>query len=223
MRDARLHGTEAYLWNAGPPGDIFNVGMLVYLMVRCDAPCHDAVVQTLKGEPFEGSSHRKRREVAEACAKALDAIVWTGHPWDQLPLCRDLCRLLINVKPGPRGIDAGDVLHVSPWFRKKSMVVTKEAADALEDIAKAMGLRLPEFEREDDGMDASKSEREAEATAATSSITEAAVQDVRRGDVFMMSTSPVQSKRGNTAGTNTAGTAGAAPQSARNQSMIIGR
>lgn len=40
--------------------------------------------------------------------QVLESLPWEDVPWDQVPSCRDLCKMLIAYKPSHRGTDAGD-------------------------------------------------------------------------------------------------------------------
>lgn len=124
---------EAYLSFTGPRGDLFGVGIVMYLMVRCDAPCHDAVLRTLEDQPLEDADEQKRQQISQAVANAIGFIDWDTHPWDQLPLVRDLCRQLIHPIPSSRGVDAGDVIHTAPWFQKQ-ISVHKQMLDDLKEF-----------------------------------------------------------------------------------------
>merc|ERR1712232_339099 len=51
---------EAYIRNAGARGDIFALGVILYLLVRCEAPTHEAAYSVLRGERLEDVTTARR-------------------------------------------------------------------------------------------------------------------------------------------------------------------
>jgi len=120
---------EACLVCAGAQGDLFGVGVIMYLLFRCAAPCHEAAHAVLGGESLALAPKARRERLKEAVSAELAKIDWKSDPWPSAPLARDLCRQLLNVKPHFRGQDAEDVLKSAPFFQRS---ITKLGAEALD-------------------------------------------------------------------------------------------
>jgi len=109
---------EAYLENAGVQGDLFGAGLVLYLLFRVDAPCHEAVFGVLAGQALEEVPERRRERVVEAVKGALLNIDWEDKPWDGVPGACELCMRLLDENPDERGADAASVLKKDPWLQK---------------------------------------------------------------------------------------------------------
>eukprot|EP00927_Polykrikos_kofoidii_P044328 TRINITY_DN38325_c0_g1_i1.p1 TRINITY_DN38325_c0_g1~~TRINITY_DN38325_c0_g1_i1.p1 ORF type:complete len:661 (-),score=119.86 TRINITY_DN38325_c0_g1_i1:245-2227(-) len=110
---------EAYVGFGGVEADLWGVGILLYLMVRCDSPFNDITFAAMRGtELTDKAPFGIMEEVSTAIKKRVSEIDWDEQPWNQLPLCRDICRMLLHQNPTVRGSDASDVLAINPWFHK---------------------------------------------------------------------------------------------------------
>mmetsp|Transcript_141326 Transcript_141326/g.271159 ORF Transcript_141326/g.271159 Transcript_141326/m.271159 type:complete len:698 (-) Transcript_141326:35-2128(-) len=144
---------EAFYTFPGPPGDMFGVGVIIFFMVACDAPMHDRMLRTLRGERFEDADEETLQKLAEQTTYAIEDIDWECHPWDQLPLVRDLCRQLLHIKPGARGgVDAGDVMKTAPWFQRAQAVEVSQFQD-LQAIAGKTFAGLEDPDKDSDNAD----------------------------------------------------------------------
>lgn len=109
---------EAYVKNAGLTGDLFSVGLLAYMFIACESPCHDAVAKMLRGEDFSNTTPSMRLAISEAVTEAVEQnVVLKGPPWSDLPAICEFCRMLLHVNPHVRGENAGEILMAAMWFR----------------------------------------------------------------------------------------------------------
>eukprot|EP00928_Gymnodinium_smaydae_P043483 TRINITY_DN2911_c0_g1_i1.p1 TRINITY_DN2911_c0_g1~~TRINITY_DN2911_c0_g1_i1.p1 ORF type:complete len:588 (-),score=116.63 TRINITY_DN2911_c0_g1_i1:432-2195(-) len=114
---------ECYTQTGGMEADLWGVGMILYLWVRCEAPFHDAVFKAMRGQKddrIDLISSDVRQRIRAAVETRVGELEWDEKPWDGLPLCRDMAKRLLDVKPEIRGSDAAEVLQVSPWFHRVS-------------------------------------------------------------------------------------------------------
>jgi len=108
---------EAYLGYTGPFSDLFSVGVILYLLVKCEAPLHDAVFSTMGNKTLEESTLALRKKVSASVDKCLNSIDWDGHPWARLSVAANLCATLLHTDHSQRGTRASLVVSTHLWFR----------------------------------------------------------------------------------------------------------
>jgi len=109
---------EAYLGYTGAFSDLFSVGVILYLLIRCEAPLHDVVSDVLGNTTLEESSLFLRKKVSTAVTDCLDNIDWDDHPWAELSAAADLCETLLHADHAQRGRRASRVVSTHPWLQR---------------------------------------------------------------------------------------------------------
>mmetsp|Transcript_85692 Transcript_85692/g.239479 ORF Transcript_85692/g.239479 Transcript_85692/m.239479 type:complete len:550 (+) Transcript_85692:141-1790(+) len=159
---------EAYVEFGGVAADLWGVGMLLYLMVACEAPFHDLVFKEMRHE--SGFDSPRRQRLRDAALERTEQIDWDEEPWPQMPMCRDFCRLLLRPSPKARFLDAKDAL-ASPWLSSQSSTaLANPEVPHLRQKVDWTGLR------EDDG---------ARSDIRADGLAQPAVRDGRRGNVMI--------------------------------------
>jgi len=128
---------EAYLGYAGPSGDLFALGVLLYMLVTCEAPLHDATYRWLGYKRLEELSETSRQRIAEATVQLLNELNWNQKTWECLIMCCHLCRSLMSASTELRPSDADDLLTTAPWFHKAVQpadIMTSEEIQRLRNI-----------------------------------------------------------------------------------------
>lgn len=118
---------EAYVGLPTFAGDLFSVGVMLYQIIRCACPLHEAAFQILRGERLDEVSEETRHQLAKAVSDRCRAINWTEDPWPSLPRCRDFCMQLMDPHPAKRGDDAAQLLENSAWLNPHVSRKVREA------------------------------------------------------------------------------------------------
>lgn len=130
---------DAFIRNPGREGDLFAIGVMLFMLIACESPFHDVVHKELAGDHLADVAQERREQISSVMETRIQGIDWSISPWCSLPIVRDFVRLLLHTNPKARGMDAKNVLAVSPWFHA-AVEVTDEISAALANLHVAQDL-----------------------------------------------------------------------------------
>eukprot|EP00929_Paragymnodinium_shiwhaense_P110002 TRINITY_DN76672_c0_g1_i1.p1 TRINITY_DN76672_c0_g1~~TRINITY_DN76672_c0_g1_i1.p1 ORF type:complete len:757 (+),score=165.38 TRINITY_DN76672_c0_g1_i1:161-2431(+) len=101
---------EALLGEVSPQGDIFSVGVILYILITGCTPFRNF-------DSLEDGTVGSQEALAMYQAMQEEQIAWNAAPWPQLPLAKDLCERMLKFNSCDRLRSVKEAL-AHPWLTK---------------------------------------------------------------------------------------------------------